>query len=80
MRISDRIRNLERKTHIDVLPDLVIEVLEDGMVEIYGDKEGEKVRMTEAEYFLGEAVSEEAGSDGYYHRDGRMGFRGIIVR
>ena len=50
MRISDRIRNLERKTHIDVLPDLVIEVLEDGMVEIYGDKEGEKVRMTEAEY------------------------------
>lgn len=50
MRISDRIRNLERKTHIDVLPDLVIEVLEDGMVEIYGDKAGEKVRMTEAEY------------------------------
>ena len=50
MRISDRIRNLERKTHIDVLPDLVIEVLEDGMVEIYGDREGEKVRMTEAEY------------------------------
>ena len=50
MRISDRIRNLERETHIDVLPDLVIEVLEDGMVEIYGDKEGEKVRMTEAEY------------------------------
>ena len=50
MRISDRIRNLERKTHIDVLPALIIEVLEDGMVEIYGDKEGEKVRMTEAEY------------------------------
>ena len=50
MRISDRIRNLERKTHIDVLPALIIEVLEDGMVEIYGDKEGEKVLMTEAEY------------------------------
>ena len=50
MRISDRIRNLERKTHVDVLPALIIEVLEDGMVEIYGDKEGEKVRMTEAEY------------------------------
>ncbi|WP_319470635.1 hypothetical protein [uncultured Trichococcus sp.] len=50
MRMSERIRNLERKTHIEVLPDLIIEVLEDGMVEIYGDKEGEKVRMTEAEY------------------------------
>lgn len=50
MRMSERIRNLERKTHIDALPALIIEVLEDGMVEIYGDNEGEKVRMTEAEY------------------------------
>ena len=50
MKISDRIRNLERKTHVDLLPALIIEVLEDGMVEIYVDKEGEKVRMTEAEY------------------------------
>ena len=50
MRMSERIRNLERKTHIDVLPALIIEVLGDGMVEVYVDKEGEKVRMTEAEY------------------------------
>lgn len=50
MRMSERIRNLEQKTHVDALPALIIEVLEDGMVEIYGDNEGEKVRMTEAEY------------------------------
>ena len=50
MRISERIRNLERKTQTDVLPDLIIEVLEEGMVVVYGDKENEKVRMTEAEY------------------------------
>ena len=50
MRMSERIRNLERKIHIEALPDLIIEVLGDGMVEVYGDKEGEKVRMTEAEY------------------------------
>lgn len=50
MRMSERIRNLERKTHVDVLPDLIIEVLEDGMVEVFGDEEGEKVRMTESEY------------------------------
>ena len=50
MRMSERIRNLERKTHVDLLPALIIEVLGDGMVEVYVDKEGEKVRMTEAEY------------------------------
>lgn len=52
MRMSERIRNLERKTHVDLLPALIIEVLEDGMVEIYADKDGEKVRMTEEEYSL----------------------------
>lgn len=50
MKISERVRHLEKKLQSEVMPNLIIEVLDDGMVEVYADKDGGKVSMTEAEY------------------------------
>lgn len=50
MNFSERVRNLEKKLQSEEMPNLIIEVLGDGMIEVYADKEGEKIRMTEEEY------------------------------
>ncbi len=50
MNFSERVRNLEKKLQSEEMPNLIIEVLGDGMIEVYADKEGERIRMTEEEY------------------------------
>lgn len=47
---SERLRNLEKKIHSGECPTIIIDVLGDGMVEVYTEKDGEKILMTEAEY------------------------------
>ncbi|MCI3028543.1 hypothetical protein LMF32_05440 [Desemzia sp. C1] len=49
-RLNERLKQLEHKTFKGILPPIFIEILGDGMVEIYSDVDGKKERMTEEQY------------------------------
>ena len=49
-RLNERLKQLENKTARGFSPPLFIEILGDGMVEIYSDIDGKRERMTEEEY------------------------------
>lgn len=49
-RLNERMKQLERRTSKGLSPPIFIEILGDGMVEIYSDIDGKKERMTEEQY------------------------------
>ncbi|MGY0400678.1 hypothetical protein [Carnobacterium jeotgali] len=48
--MKKRLLRLERKTNTGDLPPLFIDILGNGMVEVYSDVDGKKEQMTEQEY------------------------------